>query len=202
MFNLIFVVLSLIFLSCAVNAQNDYGESNLTEITPQQNQYVVGSAHQMGESGPVGKIFILVSGSMPHGSLSQWYIDAKKLGIPLTFRGWINGSPQNTKVFVSDLLEKTGAKDTKGGIEINPVAFEAYGVDRVPAVIVTHGPYHCAHGHCTTHPFVVVYGDTGLESALATALKTVASMPELAQDEILISSLESAKNVLGGDHDE
>jgi conjugal transfer pilus assembly protein TrbC len=111
-----------------------------------------------------GQILVFVSSSMPLASLRQWFIQIQRLGAVVIMRGLVNNSLVATKAWLTSLMEQL---HPEGGVEINPVAFEAFGITQVPAVVVTTGKLQClSNDYCITPPFDVVSGNTSLYEAL------------------------------------
>jgi conjugal transfer pilus assembly protein TrbC len=111
-----------------------------------------------------GQILLFVSSSMPATSLTQWFIQAQRLGAVVILRGLVNNSLLATKAWLKPFIEQI---QDEGGIEINPVAFEAFGILQVPAVVVTTGKLQClSNEHCIAPSFDVVYGNMSLYEAL------------------------------------
>jgi conjugal transfer pilus assembly protein TrbC len=122
---------------------------------------------QASQSNPQGQILIFVSSSMPSSSLTQWFHQAQQIHAPVILRGFVSNSLQGTQTWLKSFSQQD---ELAKGIEINPVAFEAYGIMQVPAVVVTTGSLQCNKEKCQAQPFDVVYGNT----ALAHALKSIA----------------------------
>jgi Type-F conjugative transfer system pilin assembly protein len=72
-----------------------------------------------------GQILVFVSSSMPLVSLRQWFIQAQRLGAVVILRGLVNNSLVTTKAWLTSLMKQL---HPEGGVEINPVAFEAFGI--------------------------------------------------------------------------
>ena len=108
--------------------------------------------------------FIFLSSSMPQNSLTQWFYQADRLSIPIVLQGLIQDSMLETKKWIKTQLELAGGK---GGIQIDPIAYETYGIAQVPAVVIVSHPPDCAPNQsCLPPDFDVVYGNMGLNSAL------------------------------------
>jgi type-F conjugative transfer system pilin assembly protein TrbC len=114
-------------------------------------------------SNEQGQILVFVSSSMPRASLTQWFMQAERFKASVVLRGFVNNSLPATKAWLTPIVEASG----QGGIEINPVAFEAYGITQVPAVVVTLGTLRCVSDQeCIAPPFDSVIGNTSLAEAL------------------------------------
>jgi conjugal transfer pilus assembly protein TrbC len=111
-----------------------------------------------------GQILLFVSSSMPAASLTQWFIQAQRVKAVVIIRGLVNNSLLATKAWLKPFIEPI---QDQGGIEINPVAFEAFGIAQVPAVVVTTGKLQCiSNEQCIAPPFDVIYGNMSLYEAL------------------------------------
>lgn len=102
------------------------------------------------ETTPVGLpegqgLYLFVSSSIPEAGLVELAKDAAPLRIPVLLRGLVGESLQDTLVRMQSLT-KVGA-----ALEIDPLLFEAYKIERIPAVVRTCG----ARGE---GPYAVVYG--------------------------------------------
>ncbi len=128
-------------------------------LTPAQSL----PASHLSEAPNQGHILVFISSSMPPASLAQWFIEAEQFGAPLILRGLVNNSMSETKRWIKPFIEQA---HNKGGIEINPIAFEAYGITQVPAVVVTTGTLECASNQTLAPPFDVITGNTSLSFAL------------------------------------
>jgi type-F conjugative transfer system pilin assembly protein TrbC len=90
-------------------------------------------------------LYVFISSSLPMVSLIAIAKDAAELDAPLIIRGLVGSSLQETLLSLKDLVAE-GA-----GLEVDPLPFEAYGVEAVPAVVLT-----C--GNRNEGPFAIVYG--------------------------------------------
>jgi type-F conjugative transfer system pilin assembly protein TrbC len=90
-------------------------------------------------------LYVFISSSLPMVSLIAIAKDAAELDAPLILRGLVGSSLQETLLNLKDLVAE-GA-----GVEVDPLPFEAYGVEAVPAVVLT-----C--GNRNEGPFAIVYG--------------------------------------------
>ena len=95
-------------------------------------------------------ILVFVSFSMPKHSLQQWLLQAEQISAPVLLRGLKHHSLKET---LSEF--QTLQSQTKSGIQIDPMSFEQFGIDKVPAVVIQH-----------PNDFDVIYGDVGLNHIL------------------------------------
>ncbi len=107
-------------------------------------------------------LLVFVSFSMPKQSLQAWARQAKKAGGTLVLRGLVENSLRKTLLQIKDVL---GAENLNT-LNIDPVAFETFGIHTVPAVIVTNQTEVPALALSDTPRFDVIYGDVGLAYAL------------------------------------
>ncbi len=90
-------------------------------------------------------LYVFISSSMPQPALLEIATDAARLRTPIILRGLAGESLQDTLATMHPLTTAGAA------LEIDPLLFEAYKVERVPAVVLTCG----ARGE---GPYAVVYG--------------------------------------------
>ncbi|QDP73725.1 type-F conjugative transfer system pilin assembly protein TrbC (plasmid) [Legionella israelensis] len=95
---------------------------------------------------------LFVSFSMPETLLSQSFGQAERLHVTVVFNGLIDNSMPKTALRLSELVSQY----PELSIQIDPVAFEDFGIDAVPALVVSQGPI-----------FDVVRGNLSLSDALA-----------------------------------
>jgi conjugal transfer pilus assembly protein TrbC len=101
------------------------------------------SAEPPSEVSP--HLYVFISSSMPAEALRIIARDSATLDAPLVLRGLIGASLQETLLNLKDVAAE-GAE-----LEVDPMLFEAYGVEAVPAVVLTCG----SRGE---GPFALVYG--------------------------------------------
>jgi type-F conjugative transfer system pilin assembly protein TrbC len=107
-------------------------------------------------------LLVFVSFSMPKQSLQAWARQAKKAGGTLVLRGLVDNSLRKTLLQIKDIL---GAENLNT-LNIDPVAFETFGINVVPAVVVTDAIQESALALSGMPRFDVIYGDVGLAYAL------------------------------------
>ena len=118
------------------------------------------------------QVLIFVSLSMPEQSLKLWAEQAEKIKGKLLLKGFVDDSLQAT---IDETLRIF--KEPKADFLIHPEAFEKFGIEKVPAVVIAK-PDNCLADDCPVPDFDVVYGDTSLEDALTK----IASQGEYSQD--------------------
>lgn len=107
--------------------QNEQARALLNLPAPGEEQ--VGDA---GEERYVSDVFVLASFSMPVASLKALLFDASAMGVPVVFRGFVNGSIEDTEAAVRSVYSED---DRSQGFTIDPTLFERFNVNAVPVVI-------------------------------------------------------------------
>ena len=92
-----------------------------------------------------------LSSSVPEKKLALLIQAAEEAGIPVYFRGLVGDSMEQTAKFMMHLVTTYKVQ----GVQIDPIRFEKYGVDQVPALV----------RKCGEH-FDIIYGDIALDQAL------------------------------------
>jgi type-F conjugative transfer system pilin assembly protein TrbC len=110
------------------------------------------------DSPPRG-LYVFISSSMPQPALLEIAKDAARLRMPIILRGLAGESLQDTLKTMLPLSTAGAA------LEIDPLLFETYKIERVPAVVRTCG----ARGE---GPYAAVYG-IGPSQALPILEKTL-----------------------------
>jgi conjugal transfer pilus assembly protein TrbC len=90
-------------------------------------------------------LYVFISASMTAEALRTIARDSATLDAPLVLRGLVGASLQETLLNLKDVAAE-GAE-----LEVDPTLFETYGVEAVPAVVLTCG----SRGE---GPFALVYG--------------------------------------------
>ncbi|MHC1698871.1 MAG: type-F conjugative transfer system pilin assembly protein TrbC [Geobacteraceae bacterium] len=106
------------------------------------------AAAMAGELPRDERVYIFISSSMPKRTLRNYVRDVAKLGDPnvkLVMRGLVGGMKylKPTLRFVGSLLVKDEECDPQqrkcerlgAGVEIDPLLFRRYGIERVPAIV-------------------------------------------------------------------
>jgi conjugal transfer pilus assembly protein TrbC len=91
------------------------------------------------------QLYVFISASMPTPALREVAQDSVRLRAPLLLRGLVGSSLEETLLNMKDLARLGAA------LEVDPLLFEAYGIQAVPAVVMTCG----GRGE---GPFAVTYG--------------------------------------------
>lgn len=80
------------------------------------------------------RVFVFVSFSMPPQSLRSVIEEAHEFDATVLFQGFLNNSVFETQ---NALLQVFGSEEATKGFGIDPTMFVRFGIDRVPAVVVT-----------------------------------------------------------------
>jgi len=144
------------------------------------------AAAMAGELPRDERVYIFISSSMPKRTLRNYTRDVAKLNDPnvkLVMRGLVGGMKyiKPTLRFVGSLLvrdegcdpQKTKCERFGAGVEIDPLLFRRYGIDRVPAIVfarkVSIVDPQMSEGmekNMAVPEFHVIHGDVALEYAL------------------------------------
>lgn len=144
------------------------------------------AAAMAGELPRDERVYIFISSSMPKQTLRNYVRDVAKLGDPnvkLVMRGLVGGMKyiKPTLRFVGSLLVKDEKCDPQKrkcerfgvGVEIDPLLFRRYGIDRVPAIVFARkvnvvDPQMSGglERNMAVAEFHVFHGDMALEYAL------------------------------------
>lgn len=140
-------------------------------------------------------ILLFVSLGMPDNALKSYLLQAKQYHIPVVIRGLYTdnndlsadktvGSFNDTANRIFNLLKsQETAQDhqknintlqkTMGGVSINPLLFRSFGINVVPALVVTNNSNCIAvnhqpnsNEHCSTSDFDVVFGNIPIQKQL------------------------------------
>ena len=90
-------------------------------------------------------LYVFISASLTTSELVALARDSASLQAPMLLRGLVGSSLQETLLTLKDVVAQGAA------LEVDPLLFETYGIDAVPAVVLTCG----ARGE---GPFALVYG--------------------------------------------
>lgn len=118
--------------------------------------------------GEAPRFIAFASLSMPPQSLRQMMDDVAKAGGVVVFRGLTQGS---AKVMTEALGKVLKPGERRDGVGIDPRLFRAFGVDEVPAYVVTASDFDlCSGFDCTTSvpPYDRMTGNVTAEFALRT----------------------------------
>lgn len=83
------------------------------------------------------QVFLLASFSMPAPALRAMMQEARELGVPIVFRGFLGNSVFETQAAITEVF---GEDADAVGFVIDPTLFTRFGVESVPQVIVTSEP--------------------------------------------------------------
>jgi len=109
-----------------------------------------------------GRVLVFLSFSMPHQSIEEWLLQCKKSGAMPIIRGLQDNSFQKTIQTIRYFADKTNT-----GMQIDPVLFKTFNIDKVPAVVYVKN-YTCTEASdCIDASFDSIYGDISLLYALS-----------------------------------
>lgn len=171
----------LFFLSSAVFADEDYlsyaleakahakkqialYKNEIEKIQIDSQSKVVSQQYELQTPKKTGSsILIFVSFSMPKQSLEAYLRDANKIQASVVIQGLVGNSFQKTAQRVAELLH-----GSRGGVELNPIWFKRFGIDKVPAIVVVPDVSACfSKNTCNKKTdFDVISGDVSLSYAL------------------------------------
>lgn len=127
-------------------------------------------------------VFVLASFSMPVASLKALLLDASAMGVPVVFRGFVNGSIEDTEAAVRMVYSED---DRSHGFTIDPTLFERFNVQAVPVVISLGERIDvCETEGCEGDPMPVhdrVTGNISLMAALDIIARGNGDAPEPAR---------------------
>lgn len=121
---------------------------------------------QQTQQAPDAVLF--VSFSMPDSLLFQLADEAARFDIPVVLNGLVDGDFKKT-VEKFAALHKKAKKQHRNfkGVSIDPVWFEQFKIQTVPALVVSPRPAGCeTQTICPNRPFDVVYGNASLKNSL------------------------------------
>ena len=132
-------------------------------------------------AGPPPPI-VLVSFSMPRQSLRALLDEAARIGSPVVLRGFKDGSMRATVEALLALygIDPNASSPPEGmegrtlpGLAVDPTLFRRFGVDAVPAFIVTAEPVGpCGRDGCPVPDHLIVRGEASLAYALDVMART------------------------------
>lgn len=127
-------------------------------------------------------VMAFASLGMPKTSLEQLLTQAAQLNIPVVIRGlWQNDFKTTATKIQSLISPKDGnSAPIMGGMEINPVWFKQFGIQRVPAFVAVKEGACLDEPPCDPTDFDIVYGNVSLYDALDT-LRREGQYPEIAR---------------------
>ncbi len=155
----LFIFISTVLLNFGTYAQSIRLDP---QLIPKQNQLATPPVSIQEASSE--QVLIFISSSMPVESLKQWFIQAQNIHAPVILRGLVQNSLPATQQWLATIV---GTNAVQYGVQIDPVAFERYDIEQVPAVVVSSKTTTCpVNMSCPAPSFEVVYGNIGLPKAL------------------------------------
>lgn len=108
------------------------------------------------------EVIAFVSFSMPEHAIRAWMKEAVEHDASINIRGLIGDNMPHTLEILQKFIQDN---NNRGGINIDPVLFDVYGIDKVPAVVVRK------YGSPDS-PFDIVYGTSTIKEALRIIQET------------------------------
>tara|TARA_R110000868_G_scaffold189380_2_gene432309 strand:+ start:12777 stop:13388 length:612 start_codon:yes stop_codon:yes gene_type:complete len=102
-------------------------------------------------------LLVFISFSMPDEAIKELLIDSQKYNASLVIQGLIDNSFDVTLKKITKLVKKSG---NIGGIQIDPVLFNKYGIKEVPTYILKESTHYDAK-------YDVLSGASGIAHALS-----------------------------------
>ena len=122
-------------------------------------EHLIGPDHD----GPV--VYVFVSLGMPDEALQRYVREAYELGAVVLIRGFVDQSFAATQARITALFNQ----ETLGGIAIDPRPFQAFGIERVPAIVYAESQVEpCGGLGCVvaTPEHHIVRGNISIAAAL------------------------------------
>lgn len=126
---------------------------------------------------------LFVSFSMPEPLLFALADEAAAFNIPLVLNGLVDGDFKKTvNTFARLTKEAKKSHLNFQGLSIDPVWFQQFQIQSVPALVVTTRPGECAAQQvCSQQSFDVVYGNAGIKKGLELIAERGDSAPLMAK---------------------
>lgn len=136
------------------------------------------------------QVFLLASFSMPAPALRTMMQEARELGVPIVFRGFLGNSVFETQAAITEVF---GEDSDLVGFGIDPTLFTRFGVESVPQIIVTSEPLEvCESSGCegdATPRHDRVAGNIPLQAALEMIARGEGDAPEVALQALAMRGL-------------
>ena len=103
-------------------------------------------------------VIVFASFSMDDAALRSLVVDARRAGVPIMLRGFVDGSLSTTAQKMRSLLGEIGegheaSAEFLGGVVIDPRAFRVFEIEHVPTFIALDGPLPDCDGlDCSAPP--------------------------------------------------
>lgn len=125
---------------------------------------------------------LFVSFSMPDSLLFAMADEAARFHIPLVINGLVEGDFKKTIATFSRLnAEANKQKLNFQGVSIDPVWFQQFQINSVPALVVSKATSCVAGTVCSNQSFDVVYGNARIKKSLELIASRGKAAPELAK---------------------
>lgn len=132
---------------------------------------------------PADGAIVFVSFSMPDSLLVSISEQADAYNIPVVLNGLVENDFKKTLNKLVALKKYAKERHQEfHGVSIDPVWFEQFGINAVPALVVTKRPAHCAfQKQCADQPFDVVYGNASIKDGLNIIADQGEQVPDVAR---------------------
>ena len=152
----------------AMQAARDAAGSSVSVKDAVRDEY----GFDMGPQTPTsrdgeGRLYIFVSLSMPDDLIQQYLDQALKHNGRVVIRGFYKGSFAETTKRLAGLISEDEIR--RIGVNIDPRAFETFGVETVPAIALAEKPLvRCETEDCVLDvgAYDIIYGAVSVEYAL------------------------------------
>lgn len=155
----------------------DFGAQADIPLTGENQKWINRLNNQVkgaGQTKSTPLALYFVSFSIPEDGLKSLILAADNFGISSNIRGMVNNDMRDTANAVLRLV----SEDKRGGVQINPKAFSTYGINAVPALVITcQGKYDRIAGNIAIHEALKKIAATG--DCADTARTILAAHPEL-----------------------
>lgn len=151
------------FQASSLKTQASY-QNLIQPLLQQTSQATPSKKELLGANGAI----LFVSFSMPEPLLFSLSDEAARFGIPVVIRGLVEDDFKKTIQRFAALHKKAQKEHILfNGVSIDPIWFEQFHIDTVPALVVSQRPTDCEpQSLCPHQMFDVVYGNADLKSSL------------------------------------
>lgn len=143
--------------------------SNRQEHIAFINQLLKGKQQEAkGEPQQADGAILFVSFSMPDALLVSLSEEAHAYSIPLVIRGLVDNDFKKTLLRIQSLQQYAKERNQHFyGLSIDPLWFEQFKIEAVPALVLTKRPKNCQlQKLCSSQHFDVMYGNGSIEQSL------------------------------------
>ena len=166
--NLLIMILVLLLDIGKANSAHSFVQEKQTHSIfaewEEQKKYLAAQKQSQSADGAI----LFVSFSLPERLLVELSEQAHIYGIPVVVRGLVNNDFKQTLIKINALYRYANTNHKHFyGLSIDPLWFEQFNIQVVPALIITRRPQECLlQSFCPNQPYVLLYGTTSMEHAL------------------------------------